>query len=59
MIRNGLNLLSVSPYWQLVVVGVVVVAAVGLDVWRAALEVRLRIVRAEAMAEDCPAGRCE
>lgn len=47
VIRNGLNLLSVSPYVQLVVIGTVVVAAVALDVLRTRLEVRFRTLKAE------------
>jgi ribose transport system permease protein len=35
VLRNGLNLLGVSAYWQTVVVGVVIVAAVWVDVVRA------------------------
>ncbi|OPH60041.1 ribose ABC transporter permease [Paenibacillus ferrarius] len=31
VIRNGLNLLNVSPYYQLIIIGIVIVAAVGLD----------------------------
>jgi ribose transport system permease protein len=33
-LRNGLNLLDVSAYWQMVVIGVVIVAAVCVDVLR-------------------------
>jgi ribose transport system permease protein len=31
VLRNGLNLLGVSTEWQVAVVGVVIIAAVGLD----------------------------
>lgn len=34
VLRNGLNLLNVSAYWQTVVIGVVIVAAVWVDVVR-------------------------
>ncbi|MBZ5582920.1 MAG: ABC transporter permease [Acidobacteriia bacterium] len=34
VLRNGLNLLDVSAYWQTVVIGVVIVAAVWVDVLR-------------------------
>ncbi len=34
VLRNGLNLLDVSAYWQTVVIGAVIVAAVWLDVLR-------------------------
>lgn len=34
VLRNGLNLLNVSPYWQTVVIGAVIVAAVWVDVLR-------------------------
>jgi ribose transport system permease protein len=33
-LRNGLNLLDVSAYWQMIVIGAVIVAAVGIDVLR-------------------------
>ncbi len=35
LLRNGLNLLDVSAYWQMIVIGVVIVAAVVVDVLRA------------------------
>jgi ribose transport system permease protein len=47
VIRNGLNLLDVSTFWQLVVIGVVVLLAVELDVLRTHLEERFRVLRAE------------
>ena len=34
VIRNGLNLLSVSPYWQMIIIGVVIVGAVSMDALR-------------------------
>jgi ribose transport system permease protein len=34
VLRNGLNLLDVSAYWQTVVIGIVIVAAVWVDVVR-------------------------
>lgn len=34
VIRNGLNLLSVSAFWQQVVIGLVIAVAVGFDVFR-------------------------
>lgn len=34
VLRNGLNLLNVSTYWQLVVVGLVIICAVWVDVLR-------------------------
>jgi ribose transport system permease protein len=34
VLRNGLTLLDVSPNWQKVVIGVVIVAAVWIDVLR-------------------------
>ena len=33
-LRNGLNLLDVSAYWQMIVIGAVIVAAVCIDVLR-------------------------
>ncbi|MDR0959137.1 MAG: ABC transporter permease [Propionibacteriaceae bacterium] len=34
VIRNGLNILNVSSFWQQVVIGLVIAAAVGIDVLR-------------------------
>lgn len=34
ILRNGLNLLDVSAFWQMIVIGVVIVAAVFIDVLR-------------------------
>jgi len=33
-LRNGLNLLDVSAFWQMIVIGVVIVVAVWIDVLR-------------------------
>lgn len=38
VIRNGLNLLSVSPYWQMIIIGVVIVTAVAVDALRSGKE---------------------
>jgi ribose transport system permease protein len=43
-IRNGMNLLSVSPFWQLLVIGTVIVIAVEFDVVRGRIEERLRML---------------
>jgi ribose transport system permease protein len=45
VINNGLNLLNVSTYLQLVAIGVIVVVAVELDVVRRRLEERFRTIR--------------
>jgi ribose transport system permease protein len=45
VINNGLNLLNVSTYLQLVAIGVIVVVAVELDVVRRKLEERFRTIR--------------
>src|SRR5712692_6398703 len=45
VIRNGLTLLNVSPNWQKVVIGVVIVAAVWIDVLRQRTRTRRRFVR--------------
>jgi len=42
VIRNGLDLLGVSPFWQLIAIGVLVIASLELDVLRGRLESRLR-----------------
>jgi ribose transport system permease protein len=46
VINNGLNLLNVSIYWQLIAIGVIVVVAVELDVVRRRLEERFRTMQA-------------
>ena len=34
VLRNGLNLLNVSAFWQRIAIGAVVIAAVGVDTLR-------------------------
>jgi ribose transport system permease protein len=46
-IRNGMNLLAVSPFWQLLVIGTVIVIAVELDITRGGIEQRLRMLAAK------------
>lgn len=46
VINNGLNLLNVSVYFQLIVIGVIVLVAVELDVLRRRLEERFRTMQA-------------
>jgi ribose transport system permease protein len=44
-IRNGLDLLSVSPYWQTIAIGAIVLLALELDMIRGRLEQRMRSLR--------------
>jgi ribose transport system permease protein len=46
VIRNGMNLLNIDAFMQLVVIGLVIAAAVELDAVRGMLESRVRIMRA-------------
>jgi ribose transport system permease protein len=46
VINNGLNLLNVSVYWQLIAIGLILVIAVELDVLRRRLEERFRTLQA-------------
>jgi ribose transport system permease protein len=46
VIRNGLNLLDVSPFWQLIAIGTLVIVSLEIDVVRAYLENRLKVARA-------------
>ncbi len=46
VIRNGMNLLDVDAYFQLIVIGVVIVLAVEADVLRGYLEERFRVAEA-------------
>lgn len=48
VISNGLNLLSVNAFWQLVATGAVLIVAVIADVGRARLEDRLRLAAGDA-----------
>lgn len=45
VLRNGLNLLDVTPFWQLIAIGVLVILSLELDVLRGHLEQRLRVSR--------------
>jgi ribose transport system permease protein len=48
VIRNGMNLLNIEAYLQLIVIGVVIVIAVESDVLRSRLEGRFRVLKAAA-----------
>ena len=48
VIRNGMNLLNVEGFLQLIVIGVVIVIAVESDVIRTRLEARFRVLKAAA-----------
>jgi ribose transport system permease protein len=46
VIRNALNLLGVDVFWQMIAIGLVIVAAVEADVLRNHVEARARVVQA-------------
>lgn len=46
VIRNALNLLGVDVFWQMIVIGLVIVVAVEADVLRNHLEARARVLQA-------------
>ena len=48
VIRNGLNLMDVTPFWQSIAVGVLVIVSLELDVLRGHLENRLRVGQARS-----------
>lgn len=48
VIRNALDVMSVGVFWQLIVIGVILLMAVKLDTIRRALEARLRVARTES-----------
>jgi ribose transport system permease protein len=50
VIRNGLDLLSVSPFWQMIAIGSLVILSLELDVLRGRLETRLRAAQAREAA---------
>jgi ribose transport system permease protein len=47
VIRNGLDLLDASPFWQLIAIGVLVIVSLELDVLRGRVETRLRAAHAQ------------
>lgn len=47
-IRNGLDLLAVSPYWQTIAIGAIVLLALELDMIRGRLEERMRSLQVRA-----------
>lgn len=49
VIRNGLNLMSVSPFWEAIAIGISILAALELDVLRRHLENKLRVLAARAV----------
>jgi ribose transport system permease protein len=49
VIRNGMNLLNIEAYIQLIVIGLVIVVAVESDVVRAKLEERFRVLQAASI----------
>ena len=49
VLRNGLNLLNVSSFWQQVAIGVILVVAVGIDVLRTRIEAKIRTAEAKVL----------
>lgn len=50
VLRNGLNLLNVSSFWQQVAIGLILVVAVGIDVLRTDIEKKIRTVEGKVLA---------
>ena len=50
VLRNGLNLLNVSSFWQQVAIGLILVVAVGIDVLRTDIEKRIRTFEGKVLA---------
>ncbi|HEX7290421.1 MAG TPA: ABC transporter permease [Conexibacter sp.] len=50
VIRNGMNLIGVDPFWQQCVIGLVILGAVYLDVLRGRLESRFRVMHSQEAA---------
>ncbi|HEX8101659.1 MAG TPA: ABC transporter permease [Solirubrobacteraceae bacterium] len=48
VIRNGLNLLDVTPFWQSIAIGALVIVSLELDVLRGHLEQKLRVAQARS-----------
>lgn len=55
-VRNGLNIVGVSAFWQLVAIGATVILAVCIDRARTELEGRLRVLAAELAERDSGSG---
>lgn len=49
-IRNGLDLLNVSPYWQTIAIGAIVLLALELDMIRGRLQEKMRSLQAREAA---------
>ncbi len=49
VIRNGLNLLDVTPFWQSIAIGTLVIVSLELDVLRGHLERRMRVAQARSV----------
>ncbi len=50
VLRNGLNLLNVSSFWQQVAIGLILVVAVGIDVLRTDIERKIRTAEAKVLS---------
>jgi ribose transport system permease protein len=51
-VRNGLNIVGASAFWQLVAIGCTVILAVTIDAARTRMEGRLRVLAAELAERD-------
>jgi ribose transport system permease protein len=58
-VHNGINLLGVDPNWEPMVLGTVLVLAVGMDKVRNRLELHLRLIEARRQGEVAPAAAPE
>jgi ribose transport system permease protein len=54
-VHNGINLLSVDPNWEPMVLGSVLILAIGIDKVRSRLELRLRLIEARRHGDIAPA----
>lgn len=50
VIQNGLNLLGVTAFWELIAVGMMLIVAVELNMYRGYLEGRFRVIQTAAQA---------
>lgn len=53
-VHNGINLLGVDPNWEPIVLGLVLVLAVGTDKFRSRLEIHLRLIAARQHGDIAP-----
>jgi ribose transport system permease protein len=52
IIQNGLNLLNVNGYWELIAIGTATLAAIEMNVLRTHFEERFRVLQASSVEQE-------